>query len=326
MIRNKELWQEYGICLLGAFAMGMLSRQMAVALATCACILLANGLFHRKRYHRIAAMSEKIDKILHGDLDLSFKDESEGELSILQNEVAKMTLRLKEQNGLLAQDKIRLKDLIADIFHQMRTPLTSMELTVSLLKQENLDYGQRISLTHDLQRQMKRMHWLAESLLKMSKLDADVVVFHRRKTTVEEIVEGALFPFLVPMELKSIEVERKMSGETLEVDPSWTIEAFANLFKNALEHAPKGGRIVVSASDTPLYTEVTVTDNGEGFDEKELPHLFERFYKGKNASQDSVGIGLSLCRTIIASQNGTIKASNSKNGAMFTVRFYRSMA
>lgn len=326
MIRNKELWQEYGICVLCALTLGLLSRQLAVALATCACILLANGLFLMKRYRRIAAMAEKIDKILHGVLDLAIKDESEGELSILQNEVEKMTIRLKEQNALLAQDKMRLKDLIADIFHQARTPLTSMELTVSLLKQENLGHGQRVFLAHDLQRQIKRMHWLTESLLKMSKLDAGVAVFHRRKATVEEIVEGALFPFLVPMELKGIEVERKIGGETLEVDPSWTVEAFANLFKNALEHAPNGGRIVVSASDTPLYTEVTVTDNGDGFDEKELPHLFERFYKGKNASEDSVGIGLSLCRTIIASQNGTIKASNSKDGAMFTVRFYRSMA
>ena len=283
------------------------------------------GYTHR-RYHAIDQLSTAIDRILHGQEQVLISANEEGELSILQNEIHKMTLRLKEAADALQADKLQLVDAIADISHQLRTPLTSMNLTLSLLTADDLSDERRLSLTHDLRKSLRRIDWLIEALLKLSRIDAGAVQFKSEPVAVHSLIEMAVEPIAVTLDLKDISLAADVQDVSFAVDLSWTAEAIGNILKNCSEHTPIGGRIEITASETPLYTEIIVQDNGKGFSKEDLPHLFDRFYKGKNASAESIGIGLALARTIIARQNGTLQASNRKDGgAQFTIRFYKGI-
>ena len=278
-----------------------------------------------RRYKKIAALSSDIDKLLHGDISISFSDYSEGELSILQSEIHKMTVRLTEQRQNLIKDKVYLADSIADISHQIRTPLTSINLLVSLLSSPDITAEHREEILRELSGLLSRIDWLITSLLKISKLDAGTVNFIRDKITLGELIGRALSPMLIPMELKQQECTVKAEGN-FTGDLQWTSEALTNIIKNCTEHTPEGGKILITAAENPLYTEIIIKDNGTGIDESDLPHIFERFYKGHNSDSKSFGIGLALSRMIITGQNGTVKAANAKEGgAEFTVRFYKSV-
>lgn len=279
----------------------------------------------RRRYARIEQLSSSIDRILHDSSRALDYDNEEGELAILVSEVQKMTVRLREQNDLLKADKIRLTNAIADIFHQMRTPLTSMNLEVSLLGEETIEYGRRIELVRDLKKQLERMSWLTESLLKMSRIDAGTAVFDPSDCLVLDLINKACEPFLVSMELRDQSLEIDCADEHLFADPAWLTEALSNLVKNCMEHTPDGGRIIIKAKETALFTEISVEDNGGGFVQEDLPYIFERFYKGKNATAESIGIGLALSRAIVSAQNGTLSASNTGQGAKFVCKIYKSV-
>jgi signal transduction histidine kinase len=151
-------------------------------------------------------------------------------------------------------------------------------------------------------------------------------MFRRGPVSVKELIQKAADPLMIPMELRGQTLRVTVSDESFSGDADWTAEALGNILKNAMEHTPGGGEIAVNAVETALYTEITVRDNGEGFDPEDIPNLFRRFYKGKNASSDSIGIGLALARMIIASQNGTVTAGNTRDGgAEFVIRFYKSV-
>ena len=290
------------------------------------CLSLLHLLFTKKRYDRIGELSRSIDRILHAQSDVLITRQREGELSILESEVRKMTLRLKEQADQLKSDKVRLTEAMEDIFHQLRTPLTAMNITASLLSAEDLTPERRTRLAHDLKKQLERTGWLVETLLKMSKIDSGTALFRAETVKVSELISRASAPFLIPMELRGQTLRITAGDETFTGDPEWSIEALGNILKNAMEHTPEGGIIEVVARETGLYTEIAIRDNGEGFHPEDIPNLFRRFYRGKNASADSIGIGLALSRMIIANQNGTVSAGNLQTGgAEFVVRFYKSV-
>jgi len=278
-----------------------------------------------KRYKRIAALSHEIDAILHGKEIINLSEYAEGELSILQSDVSKLTVQLREQADALRSDKAYLADSIADISHQIRTPLTSINLIVSFLSEPDLPAERRMQLTQELTRFLVRIDWLISALLKMSKLDAGTANFQRDTVLVSELIKKAVEPIAIPMDLRDQKIAVIQKGaETFIGDLSWSVEAIGNVFKNCMEHTPVGGRLEVAVNENSLFTEIAIHDSGRGIDKEDLPHLFERFYKGKNASDQSVGIGLALSRMIITEQNGTIKAENAKyGGALFTVRFYK---
>lgn len=279
-----------------------------------------------KRYQNMAELSQNIDRILHGQEQLLINESIEGELSVLRSEVQKMTIRLREQADSLKKDKVQMSDALADISHQLRTPLTSMNLTVSMLNSENITEERRIQLIHDLKRALSRIDWLIEALLKMSKIDAGTARFSSETVYVSELVRKICEPVLVPMELREQTLKVIAEDEKFTGDLHWSTEALGNVLKNCMEHTPVGGTIEIRANETAIFTEIIVKDNGTGFDSEDIPHLFERFYRGKNASSESVGIGLALARMVIAQQNGTIKAENNpEGGALFTVRFYKGV-
>lgn len=296
------------------------------ALASCIIYTVIHAITNVRRYRAIARLSNSIDRILHGQDEILFTDSREGELAILTSEVTKMTVRLREQTDALAADKVRLTDAIADISHQLRTPLTSMNLTVSLLSEDGLSDERRLRLTRDLSRSLRRIDWLIDALLKISKIDAGTVGFRSERVSVAELIRRAAAPLMIPMELRGQEILVHEDSEEYTGDMQWSVEAIGNILKNCVEHTPEGGSIEISSTENALFTEIVISDSGAGFTPGDIPHLFERFYRGKNADAASVGIGLALARTVITAQNGTVAASNGKNGgAQFTVRFYKNI-
>lgn len=293
-------------------------------LSLCAVFTAVHCITTYRRYKCIYNLSADIDRILHGDDEnISLNRYAEGELGILQSEIHKMTVRLREQKQQLVNDKVYLADSIADISHQIRTPLTSINLLVHRLSESGLSEEKRIKLSHELMSLLSRIDWLITALLKISKLDAGTVQFKKENVTLSELINKTAEPLLVPIELRnqnlSINAEGGFSG-----DVSWTQEALGNILKNCMEHTPSEGVLQITANENALFSEIVISDNGCGIDKEDMPHIFERFYKGKNSDDKSFGIGLALARMIITAQNGTVKAeNNTSGGARFTVRFYK---
>lgn len=327
LYRNREIQLE-----LTGFAVLTAVLTVAGALRGCGltvftvCLIL--GAFHLMcewiRYRRIQKLSTDLDRLLTTGMPLPIQDYNEGELSILSTQIQKMTLRLTETADRLREDKRFLADSLADIAHQLRTPLTAMNLTAAMLSQPELLEERRQELTVELKRLLARTQWLVETLLKLSRLDAGTAVMEREVIPAEHLIQKAANPLIIPLELREQKLHCCCTG-MLNVDPVWTVEAVGNILKNCIEHTPQGGCITVTAEETPLFAQIVIEDTGPGFHPEDIPHLFERFYKGKNASESSYGIGLALARSIISAQNGTIQASNGTTGAQFVIKFYKQV-
>ncbi len=308
-------------------AMGFLINLQAgiVILIASLTFSFVDRLTTARRYRKIASLAEKLNRILNGSEVLLLEDNSEGELAILESEIYKMTLRLREHSYALQKEKIYLTDSIADISHQLRTPLTTINLLMSRLQRRSLPVEERIEKAREINQHLARIEWLVSSLLKISKIDAGTAGFKKERVSVEALITRAVEPFLVPMEIRDQTFEFFSQGKEIFIgDMNWTIEAVGNVIKNCMEHTPPGGTITVNAKETPLYTEITIKDTGPGFEQEDISRIFERFYQGKRASETGVGIGLALARMIILEQNGSIKAENHRQGgAIFTIRFYK---
>ena len=289
-------------------------------------LLLISTVSTYMRYKRIYELSADVDCILHGnDRELSFDKYQEGELAVLQSEIHKMTMRLREQRWQLEDDKRYLANALADISHQVRTPLTSINLLVGLLSEPNIPDERRRKLTHELLGLLSRIDWLITTLLKISKLDAGTVQFQQETISLNELIRKATDSLLIPIEIKEQNLYINANGN-FTGDVSWTVEAISNIVKNCVEHTPNGGEIRIEAGENSLFAEIVISDSGSGIAQEDLPHIFERFYKSKNAGDKNFGIGLSLTRMIIINQNGVIKAeNNAAKGALFTIRFYKSI-
>ena len=293
-----------------------------LTLASATAFGAAFFIFTKARYKSIEQISEQIDLVLHNADHLYISESDEGELSILQSEITKMMLRIREQNDALKKEKKYLADSLADIAHQLRTPLTSANLILSLLK-NNSNERERKALLRETEQLFVQMDWLITSLLKLSRLDAGIVVFKSEKIDVDSLISTALRPFQIQMELHNITLQIKMpKGIIIQGDSGWLSEAIQNILKNSIESAGDNGKIEIVCEDTPLFTEIILHDSGAGFKKEDLPCLFDRFYRGKNASTAGYGIGLALCKKIITRQGGMVTAKNHpQGGAVFSIRF-----
>lgn len=281
--------------------------------------------FNRSRDKKISEITAYLEEINKGNYKLDISDNSEESLSILKNELYKTTVMLNEVAENSVQDKVQLKDSLSDISHQLKTPLTSILIMLdAILDDGDMDEDTRNGFIRDIKREVTGTKFLVESLLKLSKLDSNTMKFIEQEVSVEEILAEAVKNVEILGELRGIAV--KVSGKAekkLLCDFKWQVEAFTNVIKNCMEHSLDGGEIRITYSENALYTEVKIQDFGTGIEPEDLPHIFERFYKGKHATGESVGIGLALAKAIIEKDNGYIQAdSKVGEGATFRVRYF----
>ena len=330
MLRNREiLWLFVTMCSISLVAI-VISAMMSLAVAVLTCItsvllITCSLVFTRWRYTEIGNLSSYLRQISNGNYTLDVRDNQEGELSILKNDIYKVTLMLSEHSALLQHDKVQLTNAISDISHQLKTPLTSMTVMADLLSEPELPPEKRTEFTRNIRIQLERIGWLVSSLLKFSKIDAGTVQFKKDSILVRTLFQKSLEPVLIPMDIKEQTISIKGDDAVSFLgDLNWTAEAVINILKNCVEHTPEGGEISISFAENALYTEVIIADNGKGIPKEELPYVFQRFYKGKNASEDSVGIGLALSHSIITSQNGDINIKSEKGiGTQFHIKIYK---
>jgi signal transduction histidine kinase len=307
-------------------ALALFPRPIALfVLITCLLLAGASLIFTRWRYREIENLSSYLRKISSGDYEFDIRDNHEGELSILKSDIYKVTLMLSENRSSLEKDKHALTNAISDISHQLKTPLTSMMVMSDLLSDNTLNESKREEFTQNIRVQLERIEWLVSSLLKLSKIDAGTIAFKKDEVFVKDLLERSLNPLLIPMEVKGQAVEAEGDpAVSFKGDFHWTAEALINILKNCVEHTLNGGIIRIGYAENPLYTEIRIKDNGNGISKEDLPYIFRRFYKGKNAGEDSVGIGLAMAYTIITSQQGDIEVRSDKgNGTEFLIKFYK---
>jgi len=313
-----------------SFATGLLARMLPVELAlvglVCAGFILMLVRYQRAISAQVAALSVYLRRIDAGDYSLDVRDNGEGSFSLLKNDLYKVTVRLREQAELLQEDKTALSNLIADVSHQIKTPLTSLGVFADLLAEDPPEADRR-AFVERLRAQLGRIQWLVTALLKLARLDAGTAVFRNEPVDLRRLIERALEPLLIPLEIKQQRIEISGDeGASFSGDLNWSAEALTNVVKNCVEHTPQGGRIEIRYGANALYAEITVSDDGEGIASQDLPNIFNRFYRGANAAETSVGIGLALAKAIFISQGGDISvASQSGVGTRFDIRIFRGV-
>lgn len=282
--------------------------------------------YHYNRERKIEEITAYLEEINRGNYKLDISDNSEENWSILKNELYKTTVMLKEAAENSEQDKVQLKDSLSDISHQIKTPLTSMIIMLdAILDDKEMEEQTRNQFLHDMKREITGTRFLVEALLKLSKLDSNTVKFTRQSVNIAEVLTEAVKNVEILGELKNISIKLSGSAESkLQCDVKWQTEAITNILKNCIEHSEENGEIKITYSENFLYTEVAIEDFGKGVAPEDLPHIFERFYKGKNTGKDSVGIGLALAKAIVEKDNGYIQAdSRLGKGTKFRVRYFR---
>ena len=249
----------------------------------------------------------------------------EGRTGILRSEIYKLVTIMSEKAGNASREKKYLADMLSDISHQIKTPVAAITIMTDLLEQDDLPADKRHEFTENIEKQTAKITWMIKNLLVLSQLEASVLKLKKESISLGELIERACHPVRLIADVKNTEIRTEQMKEKIyiECDVQWTAEALTNIIKNCVEHTQERGIIKISADQNNLGTNIFVSDNGPGIADEDLPHIFERFYKGKNSSRDSVGIGLAISRQIIVSQNGMLKAENlSDGGALFSVRFY----
>lgn len=280
-----------------------------------------------KRRDQVMTLCDEIDRILRNDDRISFDEFQEGELSVLAAEIHKMTIRLREQNTALLREKQFSREALEDISHQLRTPLTSVMMILGLMRSSCLTDENRREYLGDLYELLARMKWLIETMLSLSRIEADAAKFAKETVPIRKLITQSVDAVSVTAELKGVDIAAEIEGEPVFAgDLHYTSEAVVNLLKNAIEHTPSGGNVTIFAKGNNMLTSITITDSGEGIPEQELPHIFERFYRSSEYTKNGFGIGLSFAQKVITAQEGSLRASNCKpNGAKFEIHFYKTV-
>lgn len=289
-------------------------------------IILIFYLYDKNKSKKIKEITKMISKINNRQFDIDINDFNEGELSILKNEISKTTTMLRQVADNSVKDKLNLKDSLGDISHQLKTPLTSITIMIdNILDSPDMNEKTRKKFLINIKREILNINFLVMSLLKLSKFDANVVKFNKESVYLKDIIIESIKNVSMIKELKNITI--KVSGDDnikLLCDFKWQVESITNILKNSIEHTSEYGTVEVNYSENKLYTRILIKDNGKGIDSGDLPHIFDRFYKGENGSDDSFGIGLSLSKTIIEKEGGSITVKSTPNiGTIFTIKYLK---
>lgn len=282
--------------------------------------------YNHSESKKINEITKYIEEINRGNYKLNIEENTEDELSILKNELYKITIKLKEVAENSQKDKTTLKDSLSDISHQIKTPITSILIMLdNILSDENMPEDIKKDFIKDIKREIVNIKFLVESILKLSKIDSNSIKFIKKEVFIKDIINKAVKNVSMLSELKNIEII-VLGDDSIKTicDLKWQVEAITNILKNCIEHSYENKKIYINYNQNNMYTELKIEDNGTGIDAKDLPHIFERFYKGKNSSSDSVGIGLALSKSIIESNNGYIQVDSKLNkGTTFIIKYLK---
>lgn len=288
--------------------------------------LVVFGVYTSKRKRKIDELDRYIQDVSNKMYEIGIDKESEDELNRLKDSLYKIMVMLKEDSESKRKQNEAILELVSDISHQLKTPITSIQILLdNILENENMDSDTRRKFTLEILRQVKGMNFLIFSLLKLSKLDACVVEFDNEEIPVNKLVADILANLDVLIELKHLDVHVDVSENVrFDGDYNWNKEAVLNIVKNAVEYTPDGKNIFIGAEENDLYTKIVIRDEGKGIDEKDLPHIFERFYKRDNSAEDSFGIGLALSKSIVEKQDGFVSVDSEVGvGTTFTIKYFK---
>lgn len=322
------------------------SATLFAAICTFATGLIVTVIFiilTNRRYRALANMAANLDRVLAGERDIRLRDMSEGELAILSSEIDKVIARLNLTVDELQAEKLALSDALADISHQLKTPLTSIAISTELIRDrlsargDSEDLVERLRLIQTLQ---ARVEDLVSALLKLARIDAGVIKLVCGDVDARELVRKSFEPLAIAFDIADVRFSADVQdGASYEGDLTWSVEALENILKNCMEHTPAGGCVSVRVTEDVLVCRIRIEDTGPGIAESDLPHIFERFYRGSrdaNATPSEVnpagvGIGLALSKSLVTAQGGTLTAENLRDengnitGAAFNLVFFKTV-
>lgn len=282
-------------------------------------------IYNRKKEKNINEIIQYIKQINKRNYELKIDSISEDELSILKNEIYKTTIMLKEIAENSKNDKQNLKKCLEDISHQIRTPLTSIIIMLdNIIEDQKMDEKTKNNFIREIKRNILNINFLVENLLKLSKFDSNTIEYKKENTILANIIQNSIKNVSTLCDLKNIKIIVKGEENTkILCDFKWQVEAITNILKNCIEYSKENQKIYIEYSQNNVYTKVTIKDFGEGISAKDLPNIFDRFYKGKNSSMNSIGIGLALSKSIIEEDNGNINVTSSNKSTIFTIKYYK---
>ena len=266
-----------------------------------------------------------IEDINHKNYELKIDDLSEDKLSILKQEIYKTTIMLKENAENSLKDKVDLKNSLQDISHQLKTPLTSISIMLeNIIDDPEMDNDVRQNFIKQIKREITNISFLVQSILKLSKFESNTIDFNRKEVSTKNIINETIRNVSNLCDLKDIEIKvNNKCKNNIYCDSKWQVEAITNILKNAVEYSDSGSKVLIECEDNNLYSQIKIIDYGKGMDKEDTLNIFKRFYKGKDSTKDSIGIGLSLSKAIIEEDNGRIAVESEKNkGTIFTIKYF----
>lgn len=281
--------------------------------------------YNHKKENDIKDIIKCIEQINKKNYELQIDSISEDELSILKNEIYKTTIMLKESAENSNKDKMNLKKSLEDISHQLKTPLTSILVMLdNIIEDPDMDINVRNDFVRDIKRNVVNINFLVQALLKLSKFDANTVHLIKQENDLKTIIKESIKNVSSLCDLRNINIEFNAKDKSKIVcDAKWQIEAITNIIKNAVDHSKNNSTVTINLSNNNVYSMIEIIDKGEGISKKDISHIFERFYKGENATSDSIGIGLALAKTIIEEDNGSISVESNKIGTKFIIKYFK---
>lgn len=327
---NKLSLLEYGINLDNSYVLNNnylvkknIILNIIILITLSITLFISYYLYLKKQGKELKEILKYLKDINRGLYNLKIEENEEDDLSLLKNELAKTTIMLKEVASNNLKDKVLLKESLEDLSHQLRTPLTSITLILdSLNSKEETD---RLESYKDMKRLILNLNFLVNSLLKLARFDANTITFKEENFLIDNLLNEVIENVNMLADLKNIKIIKNNNiNNKLKGDFKWQVEAITNIIKNCIEHSKDNSFIEINHDENKLYTRIIIKDQGVGISKDDLKHIFERFYKGKNSSSDSVGIGLALAKTIIEKDNGFITVTSKEGvGTTFIIKYLK---
>jgi len=298
--------------------------ELSLIIITLITILISILIDNIKRKKELNDILNLINKINSHEYDIKIDSMSEDELSKIKSEIYKTTIMLRSIADNSLKDKELLKKSLEDISHQLKTPLTSIMINIDNILDNNLDEKQKIIFVRKIKKEIYNVKALVLTLLKLSQLDVNSIEFIKKEISLKDLVNQSIDKVSTLADLKNIKINLLGDVKTkILCDSIWEVEAISNLIKNALEHSKDNSIVEIECSSNLIYNSVTIRNFGSTIPLEEQKNVFKRFYKGSNSNGESVGIGLSLAKSIVEKDGGTISINSSDDITEFIIKYYK---